>query len=115
MPDGEPDRLLLLAHHWAVDAWSMKLIVEDLRLACAQLGSGEAISLPSKTSSFASWIEHLDEGLDGIEAAQRHWVDVCRPVPALPWDPAPEEEAGNARIEEVEAAAGLARRCGVLR
>ena len=114
MPDGEPDRLLLLAHHWAVDAWSMKLIVEDLRLACAQLGSGEAISLPSKTSSFASWIEHLDEGLDGIEAAQRHWVDVCRPVPALPWDPAPEEGAGNARIEEVVVSLESDRTEGVL-
>ncbi|MEM9174955.1 MAG: amino acid adenylation domain-containing protein [Myxococcota bacterium] len=85
MPEGEADRLLLLAHHWAVDAWSMKLIVEDLERAYAQLERGEDVALPPKTSSFASWVAHLDESLEGIEAAQRHWVDVCRPVAALPW------------------------------
>jgi amino acid adenylation domain-containing protein len=39
---GEPDRLLLVVHHLAVDGVSWRLLLEDLALACEQLGSGPA-------------------------------------------------------------------------
>ena len=52
-------RLLLIVHHLAVDGVSWGILLEDLRLAYEQLEGGEEVRLPSKTSSFKSWSEHL--------------------------------------------------------
>ncbi len=54
-------RLLLAIHHLAVDIVSWGVLLEGLQLACEQLGRGEAVSLPSKTTSFKSWAERLED------------------------------------------------------
>ncbi|UFP93833.1 non-ribosomal peptide synthetase [Gloeobacter morelensis] len=54
-----PGRLLLVVHHLAVDGLSWRILLEDLETACGQLGRGEPLHLPSKTSSFRQWAEHL--------------------------------------------------------
>ncbi|HZJ72458.1 MAG TPA: condensation domain-containing protein, partial [Planctomycetota bacterium] len=55
----EPDRLLLVVHHLAVDGVSWRLLLEDLALACEQLAARRPVRLPPKTSSFQSWAEVL--------------------------------------------------------
>src|ERR671922_204224 len=46
---GQPDRLLLIIHHLAVDAVSWRILLEDLQTAYTQLCLGEVMQLPPKT------------------------------------------------------------------
>ncbi len=55
------ERLLLVVHHLAVDGVSWRILLEDLESACRQLRSGEAVSLPPKTTSFAEWARRFEE------------------------------------------------------
>jgi amino acid adenylation domain-containing protein/non-ribosomal peptide synthase protein (TIGR01720 family) len=54
-------RLLIVIHHLAVDGVSWRILLEDLQIACDQLGRGEAIKLPAKTNSFKQWAQRLTE------------------------------------------------------
>ena len=56
---GQPDRLVLIIHHLAVDGVSWRILIEDLETACKQLTSGEPVNLPPKTDSFKRWAECL--------------------------------------------------------
>jgi non-ribosomal peptide synthase protein (TIGR01720 family) len=56
---GRPQRLLLLAHHAAVDAVSWRILLEDLQAAYTQLGSAPAAQLPAVPTSFRGWAERL--------------------------------------------------------
>ncbi|TBV04729.1 non-ribosomal peptide synthase/polyketide synthase, partial [Stutzerimonas kirkiae] len=58
LADGS-QRLLLAIHHQVVDGVSWRILLEDLQTAYAQLGIGQVVSLPSKTSSTKAWAEHL--------------------------------------------------------
>ena len=53
MGEGEPDRLLLVVHHLAVDGVSWRVLIEDLQTAC------DESPLPEKTESFKRWAERL--------------------------------------------------------
>ncbi|HZM00201.1 MAG TPA: amino acid adenylation domain-containing protein, partial [Planctomycetota bacterium] len=93
---GEPDRLLLVVHHLAVDGVSWRLLLEDLALACEQLGSGRPVALPPKTSSYKAWAEALaaKARTEATLAGAAAWVaDLRRGAPRLPVDRA----AGAAR------------------
>ncbi len=85
LPDGEA-RLLLLIHHLAVDGVSWRLLLEDLETACRQLGRGEPVSLPAKTTSFQAWSRRLSEHARAMP-----------PEPELSWWRA-EAEPGTARL-----------------
>jgi amino acid adenylation domain-containing protein len=81
-PD-EPDRLLVLVHHFAVDGLSFGVLVEDLEQAYRQALSGDPIRLPPKTTSFRDWaiqLGHLAREPRIAETAER-WL-------ALPWQEA---------------------------
>ncbi|WP_426751162.1 amino acid adenylation domain-containing protein [Myxococcus sp. Y35] len=56
---GRAQRLLLVIHHLVVDAVSWRFLLEDLERAYQQLGRGEAVALPPKTTSFKTWAERL--------------------------------------------------------
>ncbi|HYP30131.1 MAG TPA: SDR family NAD(P)-dependent oxidoreductase [Blastocatellia bacterium] len=58
---GETSRLLIVAHHLAVDAVSWRILLEDLGSAYGQLKEGKPVALPSKTTSFKRWAELLEE------------------------------------------------------
>ena len=77
--EGEPGRLLLLAHHLLVDGISWRIILEDLELAYEQLKQGKAIALPPATASYKSWGQHLkDYACSGKARAElEFWKDVC--------------------------------------
>ncbi|MPZ39502.1 MAG: amino acid adenylation domain-containing protein [Rhizobiales bacterium] len=54
LSDGS-QRLLLVIHHLVVDGVSWRVLLEDLAQAYAQLSAGEAVRLPPKSESYASW------------------------------------------------------------
>ncbi|GAB1539475.1 hypothetical protein NUACC21_21420 [Scytonema sp. NUACC21] len=54
-----PARLLLIVHHLAIDGVSWRILLEDLVTAYQQISCGEAIQLPSKTTSFKDWAHRL--------------------------------------------------------
>ncbi len=66
--DEEPDRLLIVIHHAAVDGVSWRILLDDLHRACEQLEDGRAVQLPPKTTSFKAWAEHLAEHARSEEA-----------------------------------------------
>jgi amino acid adenylation domain-containing protein/non-ribosomal peptide synthase protein (TIGR01720 family) len=52
-------RLLLAAHHLAVDGVSWRILLADLPAVYEKLRRGEAVRLPPKTTSFKAWAERL--------------------------------------------------------
>lgn len=73
-------RLLIVVHHLAVDTISWRIILEDLETACRQLNRGEAIELPTKTTSFKYWSEKLSEYAysDEILSELDYWLNKLR-------------------------------------
>jgi amino acid adenylation domain-containing protein/non-ribosomal peptide synthase protein (TIGR01720 family) len=59
--DNQPNRLLIVIHHLAVDGVSWRILLEDLQQIYQQLSQGEAVQLPPKTFSFQQWSESLRE------------------------------------------------------
>ncbi|NJR31609.1 MAG: amino acid adenylation domain-containing protein, partial [Chamaesiphon sp. CSU_1_12] len=59
MGAGQPQRLLLVVHHLAVDAVSWRILLDDLQLAYEQVSGGETIRLPAKTTSWREWSQQL--------------------------------------------------------
>ncbi|MFB2919272.1 MULTISPECIES: amino acid adenylation domain-containing protein, partial [Aerosakkonema] len=57
----QPNRLLIIIHHLAVDGVSWRILLEDLIAAYQQLSLGETIQLPAKTTSFRDWAVRLTE------------------------------------------------------
>ncbi|HEX8558420.1 MAG TPA: amino acid adenylation domain-containing protein [Pyrinomonadaceae bacterium] len=99
--EARPARLLLVVHHLAVDGVSWRILLEDIQTALRQLGRGEAVSLPHKTSSYKRWAERLAEYARGAELEQEsaYWLGAPHaPARALPSDftrgPNTEESAG---------------------
>jgi len=83
----KPQRLLIIAHHLAVDGVSWRILLEDLQTAYAQLKAARTIKLPPKTSSYRQWAERLVEYAGSIELRQElpYWLKRtnrhARPLP----------------------------------
>jgi non-ribosomal peptide synthase protein (TIGR01720 family) len=58
---GNPDRMLLIAHHLLVDNISWQILVSDLESIYVQLIRDEEIALSPKTTSYPKWGNHLIE------------------------------------------------------
>ncbi|PYT28586.1 MAG: non-ribosomal peptide synthetase, partial [Acidobacteria bacterium] len=56
----ERDRLLVVAHHLAIDGVSWRILLNDLQIAYKQASCGEVIHLPPKTTSFSNWASELN-------------------------------------------------------
>lgn len=85
----QPSRLLLIFHHLTEDAFSLRIILEDLQTAYQQLSRGETISLPPKTTSFQQWSCLLTEYAQSPELKQElaYWLPQSQlPVSRLPVD-----------------------------
>jgi non-ribosomal peptide synthase protein (TIGR01720 family) len=54
-----PSCLLIVMHHLAVDVVSWGILLEDLQRFYQQLGEGEAVQPPVKTTSYRQWAEQL--------------------------------------------------------
>jgi len=80
MAEDEPQRLLIVIHHLAVDGVSWRILLEDLQIGYEQLEAGEAVKLAAKSSSFRSWAQKLNEYAqqEAARAQLDYWV-------GLPW------------------------------
>ncbi|HMB54297.1 MAG TPA: condensation domain-containing protein, partial [Thermoanaerobaculia bacterium] len=82
--DGGDDRLLLAAHHLAVDAVSWGPLLEDLETARRATAAGEPPRLPAKTTSYKAWGQRLAEWAASGEPERELdlWVDrTAAPLP----------------------------------
>ena len=72
----EPDRLLIVAHHLAVDAVSRGVILEDLQVLCDRLAAGQPATLPPKTTSYRRWAHRLHEHAqsDQVRGELDYWL-----------------------------------------
>jgi amino acid adenylation domain-containing protein/non-ribosomal peptide synthase protein (TIGR01720 family) len=79
-PD-QPQRLLLIIHHLAVDGVSWRILLEDLKKGYEDVERGGDASLGRKTTSFKRWAEelqrHAQSSVDEEELA--YWRDCLRP------------------------------------
>ncbi|USX18525.1 amino acid adenylation domain-containing protein [Oxalobacteraceae bacterium OTU3REALA1] len=97
---GRAGRLLLVAHHLAVDGVSWRVILEDLQTVHRQLVQGRAAALPAATSSFKDWSAALARHAASAElgAELAHWRAVAGAVePALPGNAAGSNTMADAR------------------
>jgi len=85
----QPDRLLIAAHHIAIDGVSWRILLEDFQNAYQQLArAGEAV-LPPKTTSFKTWAQKLAEFAESetIEREKSYWIEMAqKPYFTLPTD-----------------------------
>ncbi|BAZ51969.1 amino acid adenylation domain-containing protein [Nostoc sp. NIES-4103] len=72
----QPNRLLIVIHHLAVDGVSWRILLEDLLNAYQQLSRGEVMQLPPKTSAFKDWAERLTEYSQAAELTDElnYWL-----------------------------------------
>ncbi|HRQ24747.1 MAG TPA: condensation domain-containing protein, partial [Anaerolineales bacterium] len=84
-----PQKLLIIAHHLAVDFVSWQILIHDLWMAYAQLESGAEVRLPEKTASFKAWAEWLSEQAcsETVKDELNYWTAISeRVVQSLPMD-----------------------------
>ena len=59
MPQGQPQRVLIVVHHLIVDAESWRILIEDLELALGQTLEDQPIALPAKTDALTTFSKRL--------------------------------------------------------
>jgi amino acid adenylation domain-containing protein/non-ribosomal peptide synthase protein (TIGR01720 family) len=87
---GQPERLLWIVHHLAVDAMSWPVLIDDLITLCDQLQHDKPLRLPPKTTSFKEWADRLAAHADSplLAAELAYWTAARRlPARGLPADP----------------------------
>jgi len=74
--DNQPNRLLIVIHHLAVDGISWRILLEDLQQIYQQLSQGEAVQLPPKTFSFKQWSKSLREYArsEQLQQERNYWL-----------------------------------------
>jgi amino acid adenylation domain-containing protein/non-ribosomal peptide synthase protein (TIGR01720 family) len=100
-----PSRLLILLHHLVSDAPSWSILREDLETALRQALRGEAVELPSKTTSFRAWALRQAELARSAELRNQvdFWLRLARAGGStLPTD-TPEGGAGTGEVGFVSA------------
>jgi amino acid adenylation domain-containing protein/non-ribosomal peptide synthase protein (TIGR01720 family) len=86
---GRPDRVAIVAHRLVADAPSMRILVEDLRTALAQLAAGEEVALPPKTTSWQAWVQRLVKyaATPPVQSQRDYWSELTAlPGGRLPVD-----------------------------
>ncbi|HKH45336.1 MAG TPA: amino acid adenylation domain-containing protein, partial [Thermoanaerobaculia bacterium] len=98
---GEPDRLLFVVHHLAVDGVSWRILLEDFHAACRQAAQGEPVRLPRPSTGFTAWAARLAGHARSPEVLREtaFWRGVAAGAPAqLPADgPGGANTAASAR------------------
>ena len=76
MPEGHPNRLLLIIHHLAVDGVSWRILLGDLNTVSRQLLEARAVALPLKTTSFREWaLKTIELARDGaLNRELEYWL-----------------------------------------
>jgi non-ribosomal peptide synthase protein (TIGR01720 family) len=120
--DGEPDRLLIICHHLAVDGMSRGILLEDLTTLAEQAVAGEPLRLGPKTTSLRDWADRMAEHANSEEllAEVPFWREQIAPVPhGTPAPAVPLDHPGGsmelAYMETVEARVGAEETAAVQR
>lgn len=73
-------RMLITLHHFAADAYSAAVMLNDLQTGCHQILIGEPVRLPAKTTSLKHWAERMYEHVhsDAAKPEIAYWK-------SLPW------------------------------
>ena len=94
----EPDRLLWIIHHLAVDGVSWRILLNDLEQAVGQHRSTGQIHLPHPGTHLSTWLEHLHTQADCPELLDevKWWQSQSSHKPdELPLDIAGAKHANN--------------------
>jgi amino acid adenylation domain-containing protein/non-ribosomal peptide synthase protein (TIGR01720 family) len=80
-----PGRLLVMAHHFAVDAVSWPIVLGDLAAAYASALRGQPQELDAIPTSYRRWAQHLVvSAADPARAAElEHWTQTLADAPQL--------------------------------
>jgi amino acid adenylation domain-containing protein/non-ribosomal peptide synthase protein (TIGR01720 family) len=75
----EPERLLVVIHHLAVDGVSWRILLEDLQQAYEQARRGEEVRLSAKTNSYQQWSDRLVQYAESatLEAEIGYWSELA--------------------------------------
>lgn len=87
--ESEPNRLLIVIHHLAVDGVSWRILLDDLQTIYEQMEGGLPPALPRKSASFRQWSEHLQAFArsPSLQAERNHWAGIqSKDVGLLPVD-----------------------------
>ena len=82
-------RLLIAVHHLIVDGVSWRILLEDLTSAYEAAHQNRPITLPQKTTSYATWVGRLRAYANTHQVAEEkaYWLQLAREtVPKLPLD-----------------------------
>ncbi|MBN1888044.1 MAG: amino acid adenylation domain-containing protein [Thermoflexales bacterium] len=84
----QPQRLLIIIHHMAVDGVSWRILLEDLETIYRQLEQGQPVQLPSKTTSFREWARRLEVYAQspGLQSELEYWLQARGAFVPLPTD-----------------------------
>jgi amino acid adenylation domain-containing protein/non-ribosomal peptide synthase protein (TIGR01720 family) len=85
----QPDRLLIVIHHLAVDAISWRILIHDFQKAYRQSEIGQPNLVSGKTTSYKVWAQHLAALANSPEFINEatFWKKVLdKDAPALPVD-----------------------------
>ncbi|WP_157121845.1 non-ribosomal peptide synthetase, partial [Nocardia miyunensis] len=91
---GRSDILLVVAHHFAIDGVSWRIIIPDLMVAWLQIAAGQPVALPAVGTSMRRWAHALAEAARRPEVVAELplWQEISRTSdPQLgerPFDPA---------------------------
>ncbi|MEH1781198.1 MAG: amino acid adenylation domain-containing protein [Nostoc sp.] len=105
----QPNRLLIVIHHLAIDGVSWRILLEDLATAYQQIERKEAIALPAKTTSFQDWAVRLTEYARSEKAVAElnHWLaQFDSDISPLPLD-YPSVEAENTIADAAQISVSL--------
>ncbi|MGN1224758.1 MAG: condensation domain-containing protein, partial [Ruminococcus sp.] len=74
------EHLLIVIHHLCVDAVSLRILVDDFKIAYAQALRHETVVLPEKTASFQEWAQALKEyGMTrSVQEEKGYWKKVTQ-------------------------------------
>ncbi|MFZ5515905.1 MAG: amino acid adenylation domain-containing protein [Candidatus Zhuqueibacterota bacterium] len=108
--DSKPQRLLIVAHHLAIDGVSWRILLEDVMTSYQQFERLGRIQLPQKTTSFKYWAEQLSRHArtPELEKELEYWLEIGKqPIAPLKTDftagKNTEASAGNIAVSLTEA------------
>ncbi|MCX2492855.1 non-ribosomal peptide synthase/polyketide synthase [Pedobacter sp. PF22-3] len=70
--------LLIIIHHLVVDAYSWRILLEDIQTLYRQIVAGEQTILPAKTAAFITWPQYLEKysGTAAFSRAAAYWNEL---------------------------------------
>lgn len=76
--ENQPQRLLVVVHHLAIDGVSWRILLEDLQTSYQQIEKMGAVQLPAKSTSFKYWAEKLANHAQSpeLEKEMEYWLQV---------------------------------------